>query len=55
MSGLDAFVRRSVSMSATATARDISPVVDLVKGVHARIRRADFPDSGGWPSCPRIA
>ena len=29
---------------------DISQVVDLVKGVHARIRRTDFPDSGGWPS-----
>jgi acetamidase/formamidase len=28
---------------------DISQVVDLVKGVHARIRRADFPGSGGWP------
>lgn len=28
---------------------DISQVVDLVKGVHARIRRADFPESGGWP------
>ncbi|HVT71406.1 MAG TPA: acetamidase/formamidase family protein [Trebonia sp.] len=32
---------------------DISQVVDLVKGVHARIRRADFPQSrapfpGGW-------
>jgi acetamidase/formamidase len=32
---------------------DISQVVDLVKGVHARIRRADFPPSrapfpGGW-------
>lgn len=32
---------------------DISQVVDLVKGVHARIRRADFPHSrgpqpGGW-------
>jgi len=34
---------------------DISQVVDLVKGVHARIRRADFPDSGGWPWCPRMA
>jgi hypothetical protein len=30
-------------------------VVDLVKGVHARIRRTDFPDSGGWPWCPRTA
>jgi acetamidase/formamidase len=28
---------------------DISQVVDLVKGVHARIRRTDFPGSGGWP------
>lgn len=34
---------------------EISQVVDLVKGVHARIRRADFPASpgpqaaGGWP------
>jgi acetamidase/formamidase len=28
---------------------DISQVVDLVKGVHARIRRADFPGTGGWP------
>jgi acetamidase/formamidase len=26
---------------------DISQVVDLVKGVHARIRRSDFPDSRG--------
>lgn len=34
---------------------DISQVVDLVKGVHARIRRADFPDEAGWPWCPPAA
>lgn len=28
---------------------DISQVVDLVKGVHARIRLADFPRQGHWP------
>jgi acetamidase/formamidase len=28
---------------------DISQVVDLVKGVHARVRRADFPSTGGLP------
>jgi acetamidase/formamidase len=32
-----------------ATDFDISQVVDLVKGVHARIRLADFPRRGGWP------
>lgn len=32
-----------------ATDFDISQVVDLVKGVHARIRLADFPRREGWP------
>jgi acetamidase/formamidase len=32
-----------------ATDFDISQVVDRVKGVHARIRLADFPRREGWP------
>jgi acetamidase/formamidase len=37
-----------------ATDFDISQVVDRVKGVHARIRRTDFPGQAGWPGIDRL-